>query len=71
MIDFEKIRRILTSTGSLSFYGLAERYVGTRDLCDFTWVQLLARDFERVLPTLEWLDVRSGLVSLAPSAKME
>lgn len=71
MIDFEKIESILKTTGSLSFYGLAELYVGSRDLCDFTWVQLLARDFERVLPTLPWLQVESGLVSLVPAARME
>ena len=71
MLNLERVKEILSDGQSLSFYGLAERLVGSRSLSDFVYIQLVAQQLERELPAVEWVSVDSGLVSMGRTGRLD
>jgi len=71
MLDFRKIRHVLSDGEPRSFYRLAEELVGARSLSDFTWTALLSQELEKELPANGGFHIENGLVSLPRRSRLD
>lgn len=71
VLDFKRIRHLLSDGEARSFYRLAEELVGAKALSDYAWTALLSQELERELPAHGGFHIENGLVSLPRGARLD